>query len=82
MALSCLVFTVNGQLQQPEPDKYTVTRSSDPSEKISVIPPGKPSRPEVLVENTADLEWMVEVDNNISYNLKAIYGNKDCSSTP
>lgn len=54
-------------------------------QRKSVIPPGKPSRPEVLVENTADLEWMVEVDNNISYNLKAIYGNKDkkdCSSTP
>lgn len=63
-----------------------MTRGSAPSEKkISVIPPGKPLRPEeVLVENAVNLEWMVEVDNNISYSLKAICSNKDkknCSSS-
>lgn len=45
--------------------------------KILVISLGKsPSPAEVLVENAASLEWMVEEkDDNISYSLKAIYTN-------
>lgn len=51
---------MNGQLQQPWPDKYMVTRGLDHTEiKTSVIPPGKPSRPaEVLVQDAANLEWI------------------------
>lgn len=80
LVLSCAVLTTNGRFQQPWPAQAHSDQGLIPTGmKILVISLGKSPRPgEVLVENAANLKWMVEEkDNNISYSLKAIYTNRD-----
>lgn len=66
MLLLCPVVTMNGQVQQPRPEKSANTKGSTSSGiKVWVTPLGNAPRPaEVTDENKGHLGWIVEEGND------------------
>ena len=69
LVLPCPVIKINGQLQQPNPDRMANV-SDPPGMKVWVTPPGKEPRPaEVLAEGRGNTEWVVE-EGSYKYQLR------------